>query len=245
MDGRQPADITNYGGPHSRRDVVELILFQQALIMGGLTADIHLMTKPSYSRIIMDLQNGDVAATGDPLWQEDLKKIKNDVFISIPLVKLGDFEAGLYTSRGNQRALQANTLAKVRDLSAVCNRNWTADWATLTQMKLRNLTHIQQWPTMVRNVALQRSDFVLAPFQPTDDLSLHVNDMVLVPIPGIKIGLNDSRHFAISKRHPHGKTTFAALQKGLKKLMDRGVVRKAYQQSGFYNAKTRNWKRIN
>jgi len=40
----------------------------------------------------------------------------------------------------------------------------------------------------------------------------------VVAIEGVKIALNDSRHFVVSRKHPYGQKTFIALQKGLKIL---------------------------
>jgi len=57
--------------------------------------------------------------------------------------------------------------------------------------------------------------------------------------------LNDSRHFVVSKKHPKGKETFIALQKGLTILRQRGTITKAFQDSGFFNQQVKNWPIIN
>lgn len=97
---------------------------------------------------------------------------------------------------------------------------------------------------MVRNVDQKRSDFLLAPFQPTKDMLLSVGDTLLKPIPGMKVGLVGSRHFAVSKHHPLGKAIFEALTKGLRILRSNGIIEKAYRESGFFNQTAMGWKRI-
>jgi hypothetical protein len=98
---------------------------------------------------------------------------------------------------------------------------------------------------MVSMVQGKRVDFLLAPFQPTEDMSLGVNGAILIPIPNIQISLSGSRVFSVSKKHPLGKEAIKAINIGLIKMKKMGIIKKAYEQSGFINAKVANWKTIN
>jgi len=245
MYGRTPKCITNYSGPMSRRDIVELVLFQQALVAGGLDAHIQFKTAPTYLRISREIQVGSVAAAGNALWLSDLKKLRKDILISDAIIEDGNFEAGLYASPDNSKAMFANSLEKVQALTVVCNRNWTPDWLALEKLDLHEMHHIQIWTTMVRMVSHKRADFLLAPFQPTKGMLLRVDDTILAPIHGVKVNLQGSRHFAVSKHHPHGEKVFEALQKGLTMLKKKGIIDKAYRQCGFFNEKVRDWKCLN
>lgn len=244
MAGRHPKDIVDYSGPSSRRDVVEMVLFQQALILGGLTAPVEFKAAPTYRRLGEELLSGSITGAGTSFWLTDLEKDSSKYFITEPVIRNGEFEAGLYTAPDNTKAMHADTLEKVRELTAASNRYWTPDWLTLTALGLRGLQHIQNWKTMVRMVAYQRADFLLAPFQQTDGMRLHVDHMILDPIPGIKVGLQGSRHFAISKNAPQSNEVFDALQLGLSKLRTQGKITQAYQQCGFFNAKAKDWLQI-
>lgn len=243
LDGRDPLDITDYSGPYSRRDVIEVVLFRQALALGGIKQRPTFEILPSYSRILEELRSGRTAALGTPAWLSDLTE-SGDVFFSYPLVEDGQFEAGFYTAPGNTRALKATSPAKLRQLSATCSRSWKRDWETLEAIGITNIRHVSKWENMVRLVSSQRADFLLAPFQQTDGMRLEVNGQVLVPIHGIKAALAGSRHFAVSKAHPDGKRIFAALQAGLEAMKRQGLLCKAYQQCGFFNAATRSWLRL-
>ncbi|MCP4321002.1 MAG: hypothetical protein GY787_03950, partial [Alteromonadales bacterium] len=66
----------------------------------------------------------------------------------------------------------------------------------------------------------------------------------LVPVPDIKIGLQGTRHFAVSKRHPKGKEVIKALDAGIKLMKEQGIVDKAYSDSGFFNEKVKHWNKI-
>ena len=241
MGNRLLSDITQYDGPHSRRDVVEVILFQQALAIGGYNNKILFNPIPTDLRLQTELQDANIAAIATSTWHYAVSNKMQHHLISDPLIMNGEFEAGLYTAIGNTKARKANSADTVKQLTAVSNRHWIPDWKTLTALKLKTLHHVQSWTGMVRMVANQRADFLLAPFQQTKDMDLVVKDMTLVPIHGIKIGLTGSRHFAVSNTHIEGQTLYKALQIGIKELRKCGTIRKAYRESGFFNEQTHDW----
>lgn len=246
MNQRHPLNIESYSGPHSRRDVVEVVLIQQALILGGLTdTQFELKPFPTYLRLFTELREGAIVVNGTSIWLTDLEKDRNAIYISDPAIENGMFSAGLYTSLENNTALEARTLSQIQKLSAVSSRDWPPDWATLTSLNLRDLRHVQNWKAMVKMTFNQRVDFLLAPFQQNKDLLLHVDDMTLTPIHGVKLSLSGSRHFAVSKKNPAGKAIFTALQQGLKILKERGDITRAYRESGFFSPQVENWHKLN
>ena len=243
LAGRDPLAITDYSGSHSRRDIIELVLFQQALAHGGVHQRPTFVVLPSYARILEELKSGRTAALGTPAWLSDLTG-SDDLLISSPIVKEGEFEAGFYTAPDNAKAMAASSPEKLRQLSAACTRSWKRDWETLNAIGIKDIQHVSNWKNMVHLVAEKRADFLLAPFQQTDDLHLEVDGHVLVPIPGIKAALPGSRHFAVSKRHPDAQRIYEALQSGLAALRKAGVICTAYGQCGFFNKKTHAWPRL-
>lgn len=130
-------------------------------------------------------------------------------------------------------------------LHAVSSRNWTIDWQVLTKMNLSGLNHSGQFPLMARMLVKGRADFMLSPFYNSPDLSFTEGGEKFIPIPNIKVVLPGSRHFALSNKHPDFEEIKQALIKGLKILTDEGIIQKAYTQSGFFNAKVKNWHIIN
>ncbi|MBB5193573.1 hypothetical protein HNQ50_004331 [Silvimonas terrae] len=246
---RNPLTLTHFGGEGSRRDVVELVLVQQALAQGGLTRPIKLVkvdnNSDSYTRYLKEILSGNATMGGNSAWQVDLKSIDDKVYISSPLIRSGEFEAGLYTSPDNKKALAARSLEEVRTLTAVVADSWKPDVATLENLKLKQLLQTQSWDSMVGMVEKGRADVLLAPFQPTADMSLKLGEYTLVPIPDVKVGLAGSRHLFVSRNAPHGAETYDALEKGLAKLRAKGVIEQAYRESGFFNTRTQDWKKIN
>lgn len=246
MQNTSPLDIQAFKYHTSRRSVVELVLFQQALFLGGdYKVKLNFIISPTYLRELQQLRQAKGISTGTSLWLYDLEKLKDFVYISDALIRNNEFEAGLYTTSSNKKALSAKSLKDIQDLKAVSNKYWVPDWKTLERIKPKKLIHEIKWKYMTRMVSVQRADFLLAPFQPKEDLSFQTENIKFIPISGLKVGLEGSRHFAIAKNYPNSKEIFEALNRGIKILRETGIIEKAYKQSGFFNEKVHNWKKLN
>ena len=244
LGSRDPLHISDFSGPGTRRDVIEVALVQQALAAGGETRSVTFVEVPTYQRMLAELRAGQAVLLGTSAWRSDLEQLGQEVVISQPLIREGGFTAGLYTVPTNARALAARTLADVRQLSFVSSPAWTADWATLQHVAPVRLDGTPTWEAMVRMVAVGNVDVLLAPFQSTDDLSCTVEGVRLVPIPHIKIRLLGSRHVAVSTRHPFGPAVAVAFERGLSRMIAAGIVEQAYRESGFTNAKVATWTQL-
>ena len=241
LNGREALTVTDFGGPHTRRDVVEVVLLLQALHRGGWGQRLELEALPNVARIMREIEWAHAACSGTSFWREDIPATSTSFYFSDATVELGQFEAGLYTVANNRQAMAAKSLADVRRLRALSNRGWIVDWRTLEQLGIVYLQHVGQWPSMPKMVAGGRADFLLAPFQATVDLSLRVDTIRLVPIPGLKIGLHGTRHFLVSRRHARSAALLDCLNTGLSALRQKGVIRQAYEQSGFFNTRVTHW----
>ena len=241
LRGRDPLLVTDFGGPFTRRDVVEVVLLQQALNSGNWGQRVELEALPNVARILREIEWGHAACSGTSFWREDIPVSSTSFHCSDAMVEVGQFEAGLYTVATNQQAMAAKSLSDVQRLTALSNRGWIVDWRTLEQLGIVHLQHVGQWPAMPKMVAAKRADFVLAPFQATADLSLDVGSVRLVPIPGLKVGLDGTRHFLVSSHHARATALLARLNAGLSTLRRQGVIRQAYEQSGFFNPRIAQW----
>ncbi|MCE0555490.1 hypothetical protein [Motilimonas sp. E26] len=242
--GRNPLTMTSYVGNGARRDVVEVVLVQQALKFGGIDTPVRFITADSHARIIKQVLAGRAVLAGNSIWLDLLTSSEELLYVSEPIIENGQFEAGLYTIESNKTALKAKGMDEVRSLIAVSSKAWIIDWQTLNAMKMRKLINTVKWSSMVKMVNIGRADFLLAPFQPTPDMSFDPEGVKLIPIPNLKIGLQGSRHFAISKRHPQGKAVAEALDRGIAIMKDKGLVKQAYEDSGFFNTKVKDWQKL-
>lgn len=242
---RDPLLIDYFGGPGARRDVIEIVLLQQALALGGFKEKVTLRPENSYLRVLKLVADGHVALPGALMWREDIKPYASHLFKTKAIVKEGEFIAGLYTRADNQRALQANTLEKVSHLSAASNNHWNADVKTLASLGIRKIQFSTYWVQIVRMVVANRADVTLAPFQVNPDMKVMVDGLELVPIRGIKVALPGSRHWPVSKKHPKGKAIFDALVRGIEELEKKNIIQRAYEECGFFHPQVKDWVLLN
>lgn len=237
---RDPLAISDFSGPFSRRDVVELILLQQALHLGGFGWPLTFIPETSYRRVIRQMAAGQLISTGASKWHLDLASAGDALLISDALVENGEFIVGIYTLATHRHIQQAEA-DQLRQWRIISNQHWRADVHTLQALGFRRITYGGDWPSMVRMLDAGRGELVLAPFPNRDDLSIEVNGSRLLPVEHIRVAISGSRHWAVSRKHPQGPAFFAALQRGLAQLRLQGVVERAYRQSGFFNAQTDQW----
>lgn len=241
LNDRAALDITDFKGECSRRDVVDIILLQQALKLGGLELPITFRTGNYELRNRQLLEDGFLLVSVDTFWLTEAKKVQDHLYISEPMLRKGEYIAGIYTSPKNKKALASRSLKQIRQLSGVSSQNWTADWAVMQQLGLKQLVDEPIWVSQVKLVDRQFVDFMLAPFS----VDFAKNGVLLKLIPDIALKLNDSRHYVLSKKHPLSEAAFKALNAGIAKMRQAGTIHKAYSDAGFFFATEHKWKIIN
>ncbi len=237
---RDPLKIEDYSGPHSRRDVVELVLVQQALSLGGNERPVKWVPCRLYKAVFSDLKQGSHVLCGTSVWERDVAAAKQ-LFASNVLLGDNQFVIGFYSTPNNRKALQASNLADLRALTAVSNRHWRPDWETLQGLGFKEMRDARSWETIVRILASGRADFTLAPFNASEGMRIEHGECTLLPIPNLKASLPGRRVWAVSKTHPEGTEVFEQLQAGLAKLRADGRVERAYRQCGFLNETVADW----
>ncbi len=242
---RDPLSINYYGGLGARRDVIEIVLLQQALHLGGFEGKVVLRPENSYLRVLKLIQDGQVPISGALMWRDDIKPYAKALFKTQALVHEGEFIAGLYTRASNTRALAATTPEQIQHLSAASNDHWQADIATLKSLGIKKIYYATYWVQIVRMVVAGRADITLAPFQSNPDMKVQVDNLELIPIPGVKVTLPGSRHWPVSKKHPRGQEIFAALEKGIALLEQQNIIQRAYEECGFFHPQVKTWTLLN
>lgn len=234
LDGRDVLSIKNFSGKTIRRDVVDMILAQQALKLGGFPYNFNYFSGKVNFRNTKMLQQGKLLISFDSYWYSDAIALEEHVYISKPVIRKGEYTAGIYTSVDNKPVLAVKTLKQLQAFSAVSTPKWRSDWRTLKKLHLKKLVREDEWLSMARMVNLGWVDFMLMPFHSTADKSYSLDKIHLIPVPGVAIMLDDSRHYVISKKHPLGEKAFRAIRLGLIKLREEHKISKAYRQAGFF-----------
>ncbi len=231
---RDVLTIKEFSGKSVRRDVVDMIIAQQALKLGGFKHSFNYAPGKVNFRNTKMLQSGRLLISFDSYWLKDAQALKADVYISSPVIRKGEYIAGIYTSPENKNVLAIHDLDGLSKLTAVSTPKWRTDWQTLQALPLKELIREDEWLGMARMVNLQWIDFLLMPFNSTADKSFVMDKISLVPVDNVGIRLNDSRHFVISTKHPKGAEAIKAINIGLSTLRDRKAISSAYKQAGFF-----------
>ncbi|MBL4910720.1 MAG: hypothetical protein JKX78_12005 [Alteromonadaceae bacterium] len=232
--GRDVLTIDDFYGTRIRRDVVDMIIAQQALKLGGFNYHFSYAAGKVNFRNTRLLQTGKLLMSFDSYWQKDAQALKDSVYISNAVIRKGEYVAGIYTSPKNLKVLEIKQLSDLAKFTAVSTPKWRTDWLTLKNLPLKKLIRVDEWLSMAHMVDIGWIDFMLMPFNPTVDQSFSLEKITLIPVNNVAIVLNDSRHFVISKKHPQGKEAIKAINIGLAKLRQQGAIVKAYRQAGFF-----------
>lgn len=242
-----PLEIENFKptSDGSHLEIIEMIILQQALHLGGLKEPIifepHDMANLGEIAPIVD---GTILMFGRSMWLQTSVDYQGSLYISEPVIKYGEFEAGLYYNIAN-KDLKDIKIDALSEFKIVANPRWLADWRGLLNSPMTMINFIGPWENMIAMLDANIVDLMLVNFSVSNDLNMIFKDKLYQPINNLKIVLPDSRHFVVSKRHPRGKEVFEALQKGLTIMRKLGKIRKLYEQAGVINSKVKNWDIIN
>lgn len=230
---------------YCQRDVVEFILVQQALKLGGAELTFRFTTGNYDARNVRLVVDGFLLLSFDTVFLSQAKPLSDKVYISSPMIRQDEFEAGIFVSAQNLQRLQVRTAKDLQQLSFVSSRDWPQDWQLLTDLKPKQLIHEGDWISMAKMVSRGWVDAMLVPFTKTPPYVYEGNGYNIYALPKVKVAMHDSRHFIVSKTHPLGAQVFAALQRGLAIMRQRGAIEQAYQRCGFINTAVRDWTVLN
>jgi len=247
LAGRSALDVDVFtpSSHGSHLEIVEMIILQQALHLGGLKEDVvfepHEIANLGEIAAIVD---GSILMYGRSMWMQTSADYQGSLFISEPVIEYGQFEAGLYYNP-QATSLEHTPYDGLAELKVVSNPRWNADWRALSNSPMSVQNFIGPWENMLAMVDANIVDVMLINFSVSRDLNLIFNNNLYRPIHGLKVVLPDSRHFVVSKKHPKGRIVFQALQKGLRVMREEGKIQRLYQQAGVFNQLVRDWEVVN
>lgn len=233
LKGRDVLSIRNFSGEFIRRDVVDMILLQQALKIGGFNMEFDYAPGRLNFRNTRMLEEGKLLLSFDSYWLQDAKLLSEDLYISEPVIRKGEYHAAIYASPKHPTIFNVSTIEDLRKHTAVSTPKWKTDWATLQALNLKELIHEDEWVSQAKMVSLRLVDFIMMPFTSEGSNTYHLESIKLQHIPNTALLLNDSRHFVVSKKHPLGKEAFTSLNKGLTVLRKENRITSAYKEAGF------------
>lgn len=241
----QIKDFSAFDRGYCQRDVVEFILVQKALQLGGSNLRFRFSEGHYDAKNVKLVIDGFLLISFDTVWLSHVQQYKELVYISEPMIRHGEYEAAVYVGQAFVDQHRVKTLADLQQLSFVSSRDWPQDWRILSQINPKQLVHETEWVSMAKMVSRGWVDAMLVPFTRQQPFVYQDTGYRIQALPGIKVAMDDSRHFIVSKKHPQGAQTFAALQKGLAVLRASGEIESAYQKCGFFNQDVADWQLLN
>jgi hypothetical protein len=103
LAGRDVTVINNFSGKSIRRDVVDMIIAQQALKLGGFKHNFTYAPGKVNFRNTQMLQNGELLLSFDSYWKKDATPLSESIYISDEVIRKGEYIAGIYTSPNNKK----------------------------------------------------------------------------------------------------------------------------------------------
>lgn len=227
LAGQQTGTPGRYEGtPH---EAVEMLLLREALRLGGDRRRIVPVSAPTYRRMLALVAGGHADLGGAAAWAADIDADASRLQASSALASNGEIAVGFFTARA--AVAERIRHAQWRDLSAVGNHDRSADWAALQKLGLASVYDADSWPAMVRMVGAGRADFLLAPLHDGSDASIHLDQVVLDPVPGACLLLAGSLHYALP-RSAAGNLLRDRLERGLAELRRTRTLQRAWMETG-------------
>lgn len=229
------------------RGAVDLHLICQAFNAANFAIQYEFVDAKDFKRAFVLVENSVTDMIAETVWENHITK---KLWKSEPIYRKNEYELGLYTSEENAKKIKITALADIQKLSGVSRSTWLNDWELLTNLKLKKSYSVDSTEQMFKMAKYGRADFLLWPFSfHNKDLSheiLHVDDedlqfYKLYPVNNVKLTMPYSRHYILSKATPNSEEIITALNKGIRQLRKKGLIRKTYIDSDFMSDRTKNW----
>ncbi|ESP90363.1 MULTISPECIES: hypothetical protein [Pseudoalteromonas] len=246
LNNRNIEDITPdiFSHPLCQRDVVDLLLIQKALHIGKAQVSLKFFMIDHEEREEILLQSGMSVISVDTLWYSSTQELSDDVYISSPIIRNGEYFAGVYAA--SERVVELGRIidSDFSKVTVISNKDWAVDWSTIQLLSPKQLFNETDWTIMARLVSNGWVDIMLIPFNNQTPFKYTGKGYSVEAIQGIKVALQDSRHFVVSKKHQHSQAIFNALEVGIKQLRASKFIENSYRNCGFLNVLVDKWREI-
>jgi hypothetical protein len=162
--------ITTFNNPYTGyRAVVELVLIHQAIKLGGLETEIILKEMPNYARSVLQASHGKLDMPSETLWGLDIDETL--FYKTDPIIRKYEQEMGIFVLPELNDTYKVNSLKDLQNLSAVVQKTWIMDVATLKDMKISRIEYPSTINSMYKMVEAKRVNFLLWTFSSISEVT--------------------------------------------------------------------------
>lgn len=236
LAGKNCDKISDYSHPLAYRATTEIVLLCKALYLSNIRPHIKMIAMPSYNRALFETRRGNVTIHADSAWLSTISP--EHYYITRPIFKKNTFVKGFYVMPNRRDEIEKKIEDNLKkDISALetlqaytvtSSSGWVLDWAILKELKIKAI-NVSKKPMMCQSLKDKHADLFLGELAMANEIGFPIDceNMYLVPIRGVKVEFEDSRHFAVSKEYPNSKKIIDALELGLTILEKNGEIAKA------------------
>lgn len=235
-------EIDSFNSKYSNRQTVELIILMKALKKANPNYSFKFLKFPNYARAMYEVKAGNADLMSETIWDEE---INNDFYATEEIIDKNVFEKGIYICSKNKENIKIKNLEDLKKYNCIIMKDSSMDLKIIQELSLKNTYNISKKENLFYMIKNQRGDYTFLEFTNNKDMENLYLNMSLIPIEGIKIKIKNSKHFVVSKNIKNSKKVFNDLEKGIEILKSEGIIKKAYEKSGFLNKTVDNWKILN
>jgi ABC-type amino acid transport substrate-binding protein len=238
-----PSDYRFSNPARPTRIEAELVLLCNALDRGGYRAPRIFAYAYNYNRGLTETVAGRLDMPTQSVWAEEIEAHGDALLASAPVIDRGEWIVGLYTAATRADVMAVRTPEALRGLVAAAPRGWVEDWRALTALGLRGLIDVQENERIPAMIAAGHADFTLVQFGAGVDMGHTYGQppVRMLPIPGLKLGFDTSRHFAVSRARPDAAALKAALDAGIAAMRADGTLDVILGRVGLREPRVADW----
>lgn len=223
------------------RGAAELLIICHALLLNGADSKVVLRGVPNHVRSLYLVESGLVDLAAESVWLDRIDLSK--VHASEAILDHGEFEKRLYTVAGHEMHTLNPDELDIRAYLGLILRTWEHDWYTLTQLS-HDVSTALDLDAMFRMISKGRADFTLLESHRHGRDYFKRDGVTLLPVDGVYVVLDGTRHLVMSRASPHGRWLQGMLNPGIKQLKASGRTTEIYAQSGFLSSSKQGLKKL-
>jgi hypothetical protein len=217
-----------------QRNTLELMIVCHALRNSNLGNAFILIPSPNVKRTLLKLEQDGIDIDGNSKFRRAL--INRNLLVSDDLLRVGEFELGLFSTRDRKEVLNLKTMAALRKHIGVTVEHWKMDRAVMEQLNLKKVRFVGKGPHLYRAIHSKRADFT---FSVLKEKKVRNGEGELIRIEGFKASLPNARVLAIS---PNRKDIHVAIQRFISKNREPiDYIKNAYIHAGVIPAEYQHW----
>lgn len=215
---KQPYLLDEFPKSKISRSLADVIIAQKAIRLGGIEPKFVFKAIPNSRRATEDAANGLVAFYPHQLNLNtlDVPRYKKSFLVSDPITRFGEFQKAFYCLPSNTALLSATNADEINlNGKGIVGQHWYNDKKVLKDMGITNLIDAPTFECMIKMIKAGRADWIPLEISNSQDSSMTLYGVHLVPIPGSS-SHSSSRHFFISKPIPKVKKFMGLYKKDLR-----------------------------